>query len=89
MGENNYIFGFDIGIGSTGVAVISDDGNLVYDGTHVFNKAEEASESRKIEVLEETYQEKNGEKINCLKLLMILMFYLNKKQVKMVIFATQ
>ena len=47
MGENNYIFGFDIGIGSTGVAVISDDGNLVYDGTHVFNKAEEASESRK------------------------------------------
>ena len=43
----------------------------------------------KIEVLEETYQEKNGEKINCLKLLMILMFYLNKKQVKMVIFATQ
>ena len=32
MGENNYIFGFDIGIGSTGVAVISDDGNLVYDG---------------------------------------------------------
>ena len=47
MGENNYIFGFDIGIGSTGVAVISDDGNLVYDGTHVFNKAAEASESRK------------------------------------------
>ena len=47
MGENNYIFGFDIGIGSTGVAVISDDGNLVYDGTHVFNTAEEASESRK------------------------------------------
>lgn len=47
MGENNYIFGFDIGIGSTGVAVITDDGNLVYDGTHVFNKAEEASESRK------------------------------------------
>ena len=43
----------------------------------------------KIEVLEEIYQEKNGEKINCLKLLMILMFYLNKKQVKMVIFATQ
>lgn len=47
MGENNYIFGFDIGIGSTGVAVISDDGNLAYDGTHVFNTAEEASESRK------------------------------------------
>ena len=47
MGENNYIFGFDIGIGSTGVAVITDDGNLVYDGTHVFNTAEEASESRK------------------------------------------
>ena len=43
----------------------------------------------KIEALEETYQEKNGEEINCLKLLMILMFYLNKKQVKMVIFATQ
>ena len=37
MGENNYIFGFDIGIGSTGVAVISDDGNLAYDGTHVFH----------------------------------------------------
>ena len=47
MGENNYTFGFDIGIGSTGVAIISDDGNLVYDGTHVFNTAEEASESRK------------------------------------------
>lgn len=47
MSENNYTFGFDIGIGSTGVAVITDDGNLVYDGTHVFKKAEEASESRK------------------------------------------
>ena len=29
MGENNYIFGFDIGIGSTGVAVISDDGKWI------------------------------------------------------------
>ena len=47
MSENNYTFGFDIGIASTGVAVISDDGNLVYDGTHGFNTAEEASKSRK------------------------------------------
>ena len=89
MGENNYIFGFDIGIGSTGVAVISDDGNLVYDGTHVFNTAEEASESRKNRGARRNLSRKNGEEINCLKLLMILMFYLNKKQVKMVILATQ
>lgn len=47
MSENNYTFGFDIGIASTGVAVITDDGNLVYNGTHGFNTAEEASESRK------------------------------------------
>lgn len=47
MSENNYTFGFDIGIASTGVAVITDDGKLVYDGTHGFNTAEEASESRK------------------------------------------
>ena len=47
MSGNNYTFGFDIGIASTGVAVITDNGNLVYDGTHGFNTAEEASESRK------------------------------------------
>ena len=38
-------FGLDIGIGSVGSAV-SDGNNILYMGTHVFNPANEASESR-------------------------------------------
>ena len=38
-------FGLDIGIGSVGSAV-SDGDNILYMGTHVFNPANEASESR-------------------------------------------
>ena len=46
MTDNNAkVFGFDIGIGSTGSAVASGN-NMIYMGTHVFDTATEAKESR-------------------------------------------
>ena len=43
--EKELVYGFDIGIASTGSAV-SDGKNIIYMGTHVFNEATEAKEPR-------------------------------------------
>lgn len=45
MDNKQLVFSFDIGIGSTGVA-ISDGNHLIYDGTHVFEQAAEAKDAR-------------------------------------------